>query len=240
MSSKIAEKMARVASKVGYLQKGGYNEGQNYYYASAEQVLRAVNKELANEGIATSVEHLELRTGQREGKKGGIMIDAIMRLRVHFIDSETGEKLSSDGAGQGCDSGDKAVMKATTAAYKYAMAGAFQISWGDDPEADASTDAPSAPPAPVAKAAEEKAVEAPSKPPRARRQAKATEAPPATEEALLLAISLADTSVKLNALIGPLTDYKAKNAEIDPDSVARVVDAFKARLNARGKETQNG
>jgi hypothetical protein len=33
-------------------------------------------------------------------------------------------------------------MKASTAALKYLLAGAFNISWGDDPEADASTDKP--------------------------------------------------------------------------------------------------
>ena len=42
--------------------------------------------------------------------------------------------------GQGTDKGDKAVMKANTAALKYALAGIFLISWGDDPEADVETD----------------------------------------------------------------------------------------------------
>lgn len=42
--------------------------------------------------------------------------------------------------GSGQDSGDKAVMKAQTAAIKYAYLLSFAISTGDDPEADQRTD----------------------------------------------------------------------------------------------------
>ncbi len=45
-----------------------------------------------------------------------------------------------DGWGAGCDKGDKAPMKSVTAASKYALANAFCISLGEDPEADAETD----------------------------------------------------------------------------------------------------
>jgi hypothetical protein len=63
---------------------------------------------------------------------------AIVRITLTFHHGE--ETLSAQGIGQGFDKGDKAVMKAMTAAQKYAYATAFCISWGDDPEADSTTD----------------------------------------------------------------------------------------------------
>lgn len=57
-----------------------------------------------------------------------------------LLDAETGETVTITGLGSGQDSGDKAVMKAQTAAIKYAYLLSMAISTGDDPEADIKTD----------------------------------------------------------------------------------------------------
>ena len=59
---------------------------------------------------------------------------------ILLIDSESGESIDLYGIGTGQDAGDKAVMKAETAAIKYAYLLSMAISTGDDPEADTKTD----------------------------------------------------------------------------------------------------
>ena len=125
----MTEKLAEVMKEVGYVQKDARNDFHKYRYASAEAVLKKVNGALSDRGIAVSsaatLEHYE--PGH-----------AIVRLALTFHDGE--ESITVEGLGEGSDKGDKATMKANTAALKYAMANAFLISWGDDPEADSGTD----------------------------------------------------------------------------------------------------
>ena len=129
----LAKKLAEVSREVAYVQKDSKNDFHKYNYASAEAVLRKVNEALStrNISISSGAELLTYEQGM-----------AIVRLTLRFVDGDTGEVQAVQGIGQGSDKGDKAVMKANTAAIKYAFANAFMISWGDDPEADSSTDKP--------------------------------------------------------------------------------------------------
>ena len=65
---------------------------------------------------------------------------ATVSVKVHIIDSDSGESVDLFGIGSGQDAGDKAVMKAQTAAIKYAFMLSLCIATGDDPEADGKTD----------------------------------------------------------------------------------------------------
>jgi hypothetical protein len=133
----LAKKLAEVAREVAYVQKDATNSFQKYKYASAEAVLRKVNEALTSRNIAlsTTAELIQYHNG--EGKAPSV---AIVAITLRFIDGDTSEVIAAQGLGQGADKGDKAVMKANTAALKYAYANAFTISWGDDPEADDSID----------------------------------------------------------------------------------------------------
>jgi len=125
----LVAKMAEVMAEVGYVQKDSRNDFHKYRYASAEAVLKKVNAALSERGIAMSsganLEHYD--NGH-----------AVVKLALTFHDGN--DSLTVEGLGEGSDKGDKSVMKANTAALKYAMANAFLISWGDDPEADVNTD----------------------------------------------------------------------------------------------------
>ena len=59
---------------------------------------------------------------------------------ITLVDTESGESVVVTGIGSGQDGGDKAVMKAQTAAIKYAYMLSLAISTNDDPEADSKTD----------------------------------------------------------------------------------------------------
>jgi len=135
----LASKLAEVMGEVGYVQKDAENAFHHYKYASAEAVLKKVNAALSTRGIAVSTQAELLRYEQLPGDKGPSM-HAVIELTLTFVD-DSDQSISAQGIGEGSDKGDKAVMKANTAAVKYALADAFMISWGDDPEADVSTDA---------------------------------------------------------------------------------------------------
>lgn len=127
----IAKKMVALMEKCSYIPRDATNEYHNYRYVSAAAVLEKVNSACAELGLATITTPKILA---REGK--------IVTVEVSIVvtDYESGESLVLTGIGSGQDTGDKAVMKAQTAALKYAWMLSLQISTGDDPEADIKTD----------------------------------------------------------------------------------------------------
>lgn len=142
----IAAKLLIAAEACGYVQKDGNNAFHKYRYASAANILGHVNDALTKAGLAVVETLPEIVSETGTGKDR--VVTARMTLTVG--DTETTERATFRGLGSGMDSGDKAVMKAITAATKYAWMGAFSISTGDDPEADESTDRRASKPAPKA------------------------------------------------------------------------------------------
>jgi len=145
MSALIAIKLVEIMKECSYVQKLGKNSFHNYKYAMASDVLEKVNDSLSKHGIATIVipEMIEFRDVTTA--KGNLEHLATIKVTIRLIDSESGESLELIGLGSGQDAGDKAIMKAQTAALKYAWMMSLQISTGDDPEADTSTDESTAP-----------------------------------------------------------------------------------------------
>jgi len=125
--------LSEVMEEVGYIQKDAKNEHQRYRYASAEAVLNKVRGALASRDMAVeshaSLEHFEVFDTDN-GKR------SIAAVKLSLSVTDGVNTATMEGLGEGLDAGDKAVMKANTAALKYAVASGFLISWGDDPEAD--------------------------------------------------------------------------------------------------------
>jgi len=133
----LASKLAEVMGEVGYVQKDAYNAFSKYQYASLKAVLLKVNPALSKRGIAVA-SHADVISQTRIPGKHGDNNLVVVRVGLDFTDGVN--SIHSEGLGSGLDAGDKAIMKANAAAMKYALAGPFLISWGDDPEADISTD----------------------------------------------------------------------------------------------------
>lgn len=129
----LEERMLEIRKRVGYVQKDAKNTGQGYSYASAEAVLNKVREAANDLGVFTST---NVALVQYQVDEGTTRCAVHMRLAFGL----GGKVIVFEGVGGGQDRGDKAVMKASTAALKYALASGLLISWGDDPEADASTD----------------------------------------------------------------------------------------------------
>ena len=136
----IAKKLVKVMSECSHVIKNGQNDYHNYKYVTAEDVLQKVNASLTKHNIASIASPTldsMVEVLNRNEKKEHL---ATVSIQVHLIDGDSGESVDLFGIGSGQDAGDKAVMKAQTAAIKYAYLLSMCVATGDDPEADVATD----------------------------------------------------------------------------------------------------
>lgn len=129
MSSKsLAQKLVEIQEEIGFLGFDQKNDFHGYQYASAASVIRKLNVALSKRGILATTD-TRLTHLLNDGKF------AAVQCTIVFTDGESGDTISATEVGGGADKGDKAIMKASTAAYKYAIAHAFTLAWGAvDPE----------------------------------------------------------------------------------------------------------
>jgi hypothetical protein len=131
--------MREVMRDLGFIKFDGRNEDQKYGYASAAGIIHKLQDALVKHGIVLETRS-ELVRFEEAGstRAGSAKFMAVVKKTVIFRLGD--ESLSSEGHGAGVDAGDKAAMKAETAANKYAIAHAFSLAWGAvDPEEDSPT-----------------------------------------------------------------------------------------------------
>lgn len=136
----LYEKLSLAMKSCSYIEKTGENTFHGYSYVTSSNVLERVNDALTSVGLITAVTPTLLDLREVQTAKGNIDKHATISVIISIIDIETGESVQISGIGSGQDSGDKAIMKAETAAIKYAYMLSFCIATGDDPEADNTTD----------------------------------------------------------------------------------------------------
>ena len=139
-NTKIAKKLVNVMIECGHIAKNGLNSYHQYKYATAEDVLLKVNSALTKNKIASVVIPEIASMVDVINLKGNTEHLVTVNVQIKLIDSESGECVDLFGIGSGQDAGDKAVMKAQTAAIKYAYMMSLCNATGDDPEADTKTD----------------------------------------------------------------------------------------------------
>ena len=139
-NAKIAKKLVAVMNECSHVAKNGINSFHNYKYATAEDVLQKVNESLTKNKLASIVCPTLESMIDVTNLKGNTEHLATVTVQIHLIDSDSGESVDLFGIGSGQDAGDKAMMKAQTAAIKYAFMLSLCIATGDDPEADGKTD----------------------------------------------------------------------------------------------------
>lgn len=140
MEETVKWKLSQVAADCGYVRKDGVNLFHKYNYATAATIFEKVGQALHKYRLVSYPFFKILDTTTRSNAKGGTetLVTVEAQLTIQDIDSET--FIETNGLGSGMDNSDKAVMKAQTAALKYAWMMLLNISTGDDPEADATVD----------------------------------------------------------------------------------------------------
>jgi len=140
----LRQKLAEVRRRIGYIQKRGFNERNNYSYVTAADLAGAVGDILAELGVVIipSLESIVYEPGRNAGSEVSRAAQVVMAYT--FTDVDTGEAITAKVAGQGLDSGDKAPYKAMTGALKYALLQSFLLATGDDPEEERISHSPAA------------------------------------------------------------------------------------------------
>lgn len=123
-----------------YIAKTGENTFHGYSYVTSNDVLERINESLSTVGLITIVTPTLLDLREVQTAKGTSDKHATISVLITILDIETGASVQISGIGSGQDNGDKAIMKAETAAIKYAYMLSFCIATGDDPESDSKTD----------------------------------------------------------------------------------------------------
>ncbi len=136
----IAGKLVNVMAACGNVKKNGTNDFHHYKYATSADVLEKVNAALVKQNIASVVFPEVIASSDVINNKGNVEHLVTVKVTITLIDTASGEELQLSGIGSGQDGGDKAVMKAQTAAIKYAYLLTLAMSTNDDSEADSKTD----------------------------------------------------------------------------------------------------
>lgn len=136
----IGEKLVSLMKEVGYTQKDKANKDQHYRYVSAEAIMKKVQAGMVKHNLIYGEKVKILNDVEITFRSGGKSRLVTVEVTGTVTDPETGVAFASQGLGSGTDYGDKAVMKALTAARKYFWVGLLCIATGDDPEADPSGD----------------------------------------------------------------------------------------------------
>lgn len=143
-TTKVYGKIAAVMRDVAYLKKDGRvstGKDKSFSAITEEKVTSVIGEAMRKHGlvihpIKQTSEHREFtETRERYGKEVEIIsryviVDVIYRV----VDAESGQFVTVQSTGTGVDSQDKAVGKAMTYAYKYALLRTFAIATGDDPD----------------------------------------------------------------------------------------------------------
>lgn len=143
----IHAKLLAAQQSVEAVVKRGKNTEQKYQYAMAADVIQVCRKALHDQGLYPTV--VKVKTKERhpfQTSKGtkGLYVEAEVTLAIAdpdkpVIPGGTAAHLTFKASGAGADygGGDKAILKASTAATKYAYANALALPFADfDPEKD--------------------------------------------------------------------------------------------------------
>lgn len=123
----FAKKWTGIQKVCGKLPKDSTNPHFKYKYTSEQAMKAAIGPALSDAGFAV-YPSFEILSHENDM--------ATVRMELRVVDSATGWTETFDGIGSGQDKQDKAIMKATTAAWKVAMTAALSIARGEDPDAD--------------------------------------------------------------------------------------------------------
>ena len=132
----IYEALAAIYKETGYVQKTGKVSFGNtrYNYAGEAAFIEAIRPVMEKFGVTITPTKIKLVFQERVlSAKGEPNMHVIISCSYVFAHI-SGTVLKIASMGEGKDSGDKAIPKALTGAYKYALRQAFMIETGDDPD----------------------------------------------------------------------------------------------------------
>lgn len=146
--SAIHQAILMVMRQIGYVQKTGFNQKQQYKFASEGDLIRTLRPAMLEAGITVAVVNIEALERWESTAKSGLPQHHIRGIvTTRFSHAASGECLDVASLAEGADFLDKASFKAMTGAYKYALRETFCIETGDDPDQETTNGGGAAAPA---------------------------------------------------------------------------------------------
>ncbi len=131
---KLLKKLGVAQAEIERCPKNGYNKFHRYEYATESDVSDHIRPILAKHGLTIIPSVVGVQDFTRETNNGKVYRITRVEMQVTVTDGEG--SYTTTWFGEGEDEGDKAIFKATTGAMKYALLKLFNLSSGEDPEAD--------------------------------------------------------------------------------------------------------
>jgi len=129
----------QVMGKVGYVQK--QKKGSlKYSYAGEAALIAALRPAMLEHNITLYAKYPTVEFGEFITSNDKRMNSARVHGEFTFTHAPSQTSVTVQSIGEGMDVGDKAIYKAMTGSFKYALRQTFIIETGDDPDATSSTD----------------------------------------------------------------------------------------------------
>lgn len=132
----LTAKLARIYVEVDRFAKTKTvsGSGPSFKYTPVEEIADELRKKMGDAGIVMVPSHIEVVASEDAGttKSGTTRWRHVVLVDWTLTDGT--DSLTVSSVGESMDTGDKGMNKAQTAARKYALIGAFQLSTGDDPD----------------------------------------------------------------------------------------------------------
>lgn len=130
--------IAAVMAEVGAVGKDDVNEQQRFRYRSIDSLVNAVSPVMARHGVIIVPDCSILSQEERTTRSGTAQVLATVEFRFRVY-GPAGDFVEGRTIGQGIDMSDKAMNKAMTAGFKYAIAQVFAVPFAGVDEGDAHT-----------------------------------------------------------------------------------------------------
>jgi hypothetical protein len=134
----IYRAIGAIMSEIGPVGKDGFNQAQKFKFRSIEAVANAAHGLLAKHGVFCAPVCTDKQVGDRALGTGKTVMHAVLTMQYTFYAAD-GSSIVVTTLGEGMDSGDKAVNKAMSAAFKYALLQLFCIPTEEDGDYDDPT-----------------------------------------------------------------------------------------------------
>jgi len=133
--AEIHTAMAAIMAEVQGIAKNRKNKQQGYNFRGIDDIYEEFHPRLAQYGIITVPEALEMTREERPSKSGGVLIETIVKMRYHAI-AKDGSEVCGVAYGEGMDSGDKSCNKAMSGAHKYWFVQTFALPTGENVDSE--------------------------------------------------------------------------------------------------------
>lgn len=133
----VVQALSAVMGDVQAVGKDSYNQAQRFNFRGIDAVVNAVGPALRRHGVLVMPSLLDMTLREITTAKGSQMQEATVRVRYTFY-GPAGDCLECDAPGSAFDSGDKAIPKAMSVAFRVALLQALCIPT-DEPDVDSES-----------------------------------------------------------------------------------------------------